>query len=432
MRTVASARVQLGAAFGGTFTTSQPPPEWVLRAFGLQGNQAAPYITERTALQLPPVYAAVTLIADMVAKCTPSVKQRTGDEVQDEPSHPVALLLRDPNDMGIGRTGLMKTSQTHYNIAGQCFQQIERDASGRAIRLWPLPETTQPLVPIDTQRGIVGYRTSIGGQSVDLNPDDVIHVRGLSLDGWNAESPIRLCVRALQSGSQMEKYGLDFFLNESRSGGFLQHPGRLTEDAKKNIRKSIKSQGRETEGALPSGVAELGNRHHDIKVLEEGMKWVPTTIAPEEAQFLGSREFINSEVARIWRIPLVLLQSIQGSSVWGTGIDALMNEFVNQTILPIIEWWQDEMTRKLFTYEEREAGYFIQFDVSGLRRGDPEARARTFDIRIKNDSLTINEARRLDGLNPLPGGDESYTEKQARLKPAPVAPTDTPRGSADE
>jgi len=431
MRSVASVRVRLGAAFGGTFNTGQTPPEWVLRAFGLQGPTSAPYITERNALQLPPVYAAVTLIADMVAKCKPSVKQRTGDEVQDEPTHPVALLLRDPNAQGIGMPGLMKTSQLHYNIAGQAFQQIERDASGRALQLWPLPETTQPLVPIDTQRGIVGYRTMIGGTSVDLPPQDVIHVRGLSLDGWNAESPIKLCVRALQSGSQMEKYGLDFFLNESRSGGFLQHPGRLTEDAKSNIRKSIKSQGR-GEGALPGGVAEIGNRHHDIKVLEEGMKWVPTTIAPEEAQFLGSREFINSEVARIWRIPLVLLQSIQGSSVWGTGIDALMNEFVNQTILPIIAWWEDELTRKLFTYEEREAGYFVHFDVSGLRRGDPKERAEMFDLRIKNDSLTVNEARRMDGLNPLPGGDELHSEKQARLKPAPVAPTDTPRGSADE
>lgn len=429
-------RALLGAAFpAGTINTGQAPPAWVLRAFGFSGV-SAPVITERSALQLPPVFAAVTFIADMVGQLPPMVMKQDGESHTEDREHPVAMLLRSPNETGgIGRVTLMTTSQTHYNIAGNAYQQIERDAAGTPIRIWPLPETTTPLLPEKGGRGIIGYRTQINGVAVDLPPGDVIHPMGLSLDGYVGESPVRLCAIALQSSAQMEKYGLDFFLNESKSGGFLMHPGKLTDDAKRRVRKSLKDQAKADPGEADGGLTtNVGTRtHHDLKVLEEGMKFVDTTIAPEEAQFLGSREFVISEVARIWRIPLVLLQSIQGSTVWGTGIETLMIGFVQQTIMPIVARWEDEMTRKLLTLAERDAGYYIKFDVSGLLRGDAKSRAETNDIQIKNDSLTVNEARRMEGRNPIPGGDEPYSERQARLTPAP-APVDpnTPAPKKDE
>lgn len=382
-------------------------------------------------MQLPSVYAAVTLINDMVGMCVPAVYRREGDEHMEDARHPVALLLREPNTPnGIGMSQLMKTGQGYYNTNGNGYLQVEREPDGTAVRLWPLLATeTHPLTDGATLRGIVGYRTQIGGRSVDLPTNDVIHVRNFSRNGWVGESPVALCVLALQSGAQMEKYGLDFFLNESKSGGFLMHPGKLTDDAKRRVRKSLKDQTRNPgEAAEAAGITNVGvNSHHELRVLEEGMKFVDTTITPEEGQFLQSREFINSEVARIWRVPLVLLQSIQGSSVWGTGIETLMISFVRQTILPILQQWADEMSRKLFSVEERLAGYYIKFDASGLMQGDAMTFAQTLNIQVQNKTMTVNEARRAMGRNPVEGGDEPNYGA-----PPPPPPTAPNKGNAND
>ncbi len=420
-RSVSSAALRVAAAFGGSYNISQPPPQWILSAFGLSGPSGPFMITERSALQLPVVWAAVRIIANSVAKCKPQVFRRSidGDVVKAEPQHPVAMLLAEPNTLaGIGMPGLLKTSQIHFNINGNAYQQIERDENGTPVKLWPLIETTQPLLDADTMRGIVGYRTQIGGKSVDLPPGDVVHARDMSLDGWFADSPIRVCMKALQIGAQMEQFGLDFYLNDTTTGGILVHPGRLTDDAKRNIKKSWKDQARGEVAESSSILNTSRNEAFNIKVLEEGVKYIQTTTNPEQAQYITGREFFNSEVARIWNTPLVLLQSVEGSTVWGTGIEKLINEWVNQTIIPITDHWGDEYTRKLLTADERAEGLFIKLDVSELLRGDPLARAQMLDTRIKNDSLTVNEARRMDGLNPIEGGDEPYSAKQARLKPA--------------
>jgi phage portal protein BeeE len=64
------------------------------------------------------------------------------------------------------------------------------------------------------------------------------------------------------------------------------------------------------------------------------MKFIPVTIPPEDAQFLGSRAFQTAEIARIFDVPLILLQSHEKTTSWGTGIEQLMIGFVQQTIAP--------------------------------------------------------------------------------------------------
>jgi phage portal protein BeeE len=100
-------------------------------------------------------------------------------------------------------------------------------------------------------------------------------------------------------GLAMEEFGAKFFANDAKSGGFLMHPGKLSAAAQSNLdapRRALERQG------------GLDNAHR-VKVLEEGMKFIQTTIPPEDAQFLGSREFQIAEIARIYDVPLILLQS---------------------------------------------------------------------------------------------------------------------------
>jgi HK97 family phage portal protein len=195
---------------------------------------------------------------------------------------------------------------------------------------------------------------------------------------------------AVGLGLAMERFGAKFFANDTKSGGFIQYPGRLGPQAQQNLQESLDEQG------------GLSNAHR-VKVLEEGAKFVQTTIPPEDAQFLGSREFQIAEIARIYNVPLWMIQSHEKTTSWGSGIEQMGLGFVRYTLQPWLVRWEQEANRKLFTRQEREAGYFVKFNVSALERGDTSARINYYASGIQNGWLNRNEARAKEEMNEEDG-----------------------------
>ena len=114
-------------------------------------------------------------------------------------------------------------------------------------------------------------------QEFGAGPRQVIHLMGYTHDGICGISPIHVARNAIGLGIAMEEFGSKFFANDAKSGGFLMHPGKLGEKAKGNISKSFLDDG---QGGLEGA--------HKVKILEEGMKFIPTQTTPEDSQFLAS------------------------------------------------------------------------------------------------------------------------------------------------
>lgn len=394
-------------------------------------------VNPQLALGLPAVLSCVRVLADTIAPLPVRLVKDSEDgsrtDIVRPSEHPVAMLLAEPNTSGgFGMPSLLKDSQTKFHLTGNDYVQIERGESGQPIRLWPLDPTTLPLITSDiglqAPRGTLGYRAYINRTPVDLKPADVLHFRDISLDSIIGMSKVRMASNAIGAGLAMEEYIANFFKNDATSGGYFTHPGKLSDKAKTGIVDSLVKQ---TEDRRTNR-----KEHFQPKVLEEGMKWIQTTIAPANAELNESRERALADCARIWGVPLVLVQSTSGSTVWGTGIEQLLIGFAQITILPIVVQYQDEMTRKLLTIEERDAGYRIQFDLTKLMRGDAKSVADANNIKVLNGTKSRNEARRDDGLNPVEGLDEmlvpvnTQTLTQSQEPPpeptAPVVPPTKP------
>lgn len=58
-----------------------------------------------------------------------------------------------------------------------------------------------------------------------------------------------------------------------------------------------------------------------------------------------------------------------------------------------------EFSRSVFSEAER-ASYEIDFDMSGLLRGDPETRWKSHEIALRNNVLDADEVREEEGWNP--------------------------------
>ena len=110
-----------------------------------------------------------------------------------------------------------------------------------------------------------------------------------ALMGLVGYSPIAMAKNAIGMAMACEEYGAKFFANGAAPSGVLEHPGTIKDPSR--VRESWQA----TFGG--SGNA------NKVAVLEEGMKYTPISISPEQAQFLETRKFQLDEIARIFRVP---------------------------------------------------------------------------------------------------------------------------------
>ncbi len=389
----------MAARFGPSDATSSPWG-WFVRHVGGKTHTGVS-VNEHTALYLPIVYACINRIANPIASFPLRIYQNVNGKRVEVTEHPMSERLRlRPNDYMSART-VTKSNMLHALLWGNGYQEIERNVKGEAVGLWPLlPDRTRPRRVDDT----VVFDTTIDGTGYRLDHRNVLHLMDQSQDGYVGLSQVALAREAMGLALAMETFGAKFFANDAKSGGFLMHPGKLGPQAMTNL-AGQKGKDRASGENPASRVERQGglDNAHRVKVLEEGMKFVSTTIPPEDAQFLGSREFQIADVARIYDVPLVLVQSHEKSTAWGSGIEQLMIGFVRQTISPWVEGREQEMNWKLFTEEERAKGLYVKHGMQALLRGDMAARAAFYKALFEVGGISPDEIAELEDMEAFGG-----------------------------
>lgn len=227
--------------------------------------------------------------------------------------------------------------------------------------------------------------------TVILKPSDVLHVPGLGFDGLVGYSPIAMAKNAIGLSIATEEYGAKFFANGATPGGLLEYPGTVKNpDA---IRESWNKG--------------FGGSHNSNKVaiLEEGMKYTPISISPEQAQFLETRKFQIDEIARIFRVPPHMVGDLEKSSF--SNIEQQSLEFVKYTLEPWLVRWEQSLIRALISEKDKK-DYFIKFNVDGLLRGDYASRMSGYATARQNGWMSANDIRELENLDLIStedGGD---------------------------
>lgn len=216
----------------------------------------------------------------------------------------------------------------------------------------------------------------------------MLHIPGLGFDGLVGYSPIAMAKNAIGMAIACEEYGAKFFANGAAPGGVLEHPGIIKDPQR--VRESWQS----TFGG--SGNA------NKIAVLEEGMKYTPIGISPEQAQFLETRKFQINEIARIFRVPPHMVGDLEKSSF--SNIEQQSLEFVKYTLDPWVIRWEQSIQRSLLSRDEK-AVYFVKFNLEGLLRGDYQSRMNGYAIGRQNGWMSANDIRELENLDRIPAED---------------------------
>lgn len=366
--------------------------------FYMGGTTAGKVVTERSAMQMTAVYSCVRILAEAVAGLPLHFyryKDNGGKEKAIE-SHLYHLLHDEPNPE-MSSFVFRETLMTHLLLWGNAYAQIIRNGKGEIIALYPLMANKMTVDRDEDGRIYYIYQRGLeeansdGNMTVTLQASDVLHIPGLGFDGLVGYSPIAMAKNAIGLAMATEEYGAKFFANGAAPSGVLEHPSTIKDPTKL----------RETWNATFGGSANSGK----VAVLEEGMKYTPISIPPEQAQFLETRKFQINEIARIFRVPPHMLADLEKSSF--SNIEQQSLEFVKYTLDPWVVRWEQGLYRSLLTPDEKKK-YFFKFNVDGLLRGDYASRMTGYATARQNGWMSANDIRELENLDRIPpelGGD---------------------------
>ena len=349
-------------------------------------------------MQMTAVYSCVRILAEAIAGLPLHLYRYTDSGGKEKATdHPLYLLLHDEPNPEMSSFVFRETLMTHLLLWGNAYAQIIRNGKGEVMALYPLMPNKMSVERDENGQLYYTYtrsaeeaKTAETGRVI-LLPKDVLHIPGLGFDGLVGYSPIAMAKNAIGLAIATEEYGAKFFANGAAPSRVLEHPGTIKDPQR--VREAWQSQ---FGGSSNSG---------KIAVLEEGMKYTPISISPEQAQFLETRKFQINEIARIFRVPPHMVGDLEKSSF--SNIEQQSLEFVKYTLDPWVVRWEQSIARSLLSENEKKQ-YFVKFNLEGLLRGDYASRMNGYATARQNGWMSANDIRELENLDRIPaeeGGD---------------------------
>ncbi|MHC1718493.1 MAG: phage portal protein [Acidaminococcaceae bacterium] len=349
-------------------------------------------ISIKKAATLDAVFACIQLYSRTLGALPFGIYEKKGNGRIRAETHPLDELLHYQPNPNMTASVFQQVMEANLKGWGNAYAWIEFDKDWQVKALWPIPAAdVWPYKDPKTKR--MFYRCMVDNTYKVFEAWQILHLPGLCFDGLMGKSPIAATAETMGLAFNARRFGVSFFANGARPAGVLEHPGALSEDAIANLRTAFESK--------YSGSQNTGK----VMVLEEGMKYTTISIPPEEAQFLESRKFSVTEIARIFAIPPHMIGDLEHATF--SNIEAQDINFSKHSILPDLVVWEQEYNRKLLNDESRKK-YIGKFNMDGLLRGDTKTRYECYAIGKQWGFLSSNDIRGKEDFNPDANGDKYY------------------------
>lgn len=346
------------------------------------GTRAGVTVNQDTAFKIGVVYAAIRLVSDVCS--TLPVDAYVRENGARRPLRPKPDWVNDPEpDLSLTRVDHYQALYVSLLLSGNAFVRILRDQGD------PVALTVLDPMRVKVDRGRDGRIVFIIDQQRTLTEDDVIHIADVRKPGQlRGISRIDELKDTLGLTRALELFSAEFFGSGSTATGIIEVPTDLDGD-----------QAKELQDAWESG-HKGWRRAHRPGILSGGAKYTKTSVDPDEAQMLGSREFQVEEIARLFRVSPHLLGSTKPGAMSYASVAEMGQAFVTYTVLPLVSKVEDAYSRLL------PSGAFLKFNVDGLLRASIQDRYAAYSVGQQAGFLSINDIHRLEDMAPVTGGEE--------------------------
>ena len=345
------------------------------------------------AMSLSSVYRCVEVISNSVAQLPlePFKIDKNGYKKKYVQSPTYYLLNKEPNRR-MTRFTYIKLMVSSMLLRGNAYSYIARDEKGNAQELVYLD--SEKVKPIAHDDGSVTY--SVKDCAYEIPSTDMIHILNVTYNGVNGVSVIKHATNSINLSNASESHANGFFTGGANVAGILKVQGSVTKEQSKQIKSSW-------EQAFTPGVG----RPNGVAVLQGNMDFTPVTISPAEAQLLETRRYNLEDICRFFGVAPTKCGDLTKASY--STVEATQLAFLTDTIAPILEKFEQEFERKLYSKRER-SNVDVRFDTSVLLRADKSSEADYFTKLFYLGALSPNEIRQRLDLDSIEGGDTHYMQ----------------------
>lgn len=366
-----------------------------------RGGEAVPFtvdytpsggaVSAETALKLAAVWACIRLRSQTIASL-PLHLRDDNKEIADK--HPLYRILHDAPNADMTASEYWEAMVASLDLWGNAYSLITRNANRHVVSL----ETLNPekMSVLRSKSGEITYKYDDGINSTVFHEDDILHIKGFTLDGLVGLSPIKYQAQSMGMQMDANSAASQEFKNNLKVGGFLKTGEKvLNDDQRARLRDNLATFGK----------AENAGKW---MVLEAGME--PATAAnirinPQDAQLLESRYFGIEEICRTFGVPPQLVYHTDKASSWASSLEQMNLGFLTYSLRPVLVRIEQTIARKLLSPADR-IKYRPKYSVEGLLRADSAGRAGFYSQMINNGVMTRNEVRKLEDLPPHEGADQ--------------------------
>lgn len=397
-------------------TESLPMEKFLRLLGGGTKTNAGEFVSTSSAMRYSTVMICLRVLSESVASLPCILYKKRKDGGKDRATeHPLYRVLHDqPNDW---QTAFTYYAGTMVNLAtrGNGYAFREQNSKGQTIGIVPL--NPDPVTIEQASDWSPIYTVTLPDNTrAKLKPSQIHHIVGPLPKGYLGQSMISLAREPIGLGIAAEHFGANLFGNGARPSGVLTHPKSIGPAAVETLR----DQFAEKYSGIENSAKPL--------LLEEGMEWVALSIKPDEAQFLETRKFQRSEIAGIFRVPAHLVGDLEKATF--SNIEHQTLDFVVHSLRPWLKLWEQSINKDLLTEQERADGYFCEFLIDDLLRGDFATRMAGYALGIQNGIWNPDEVRIKENANRRDDGKGGEFWKPTNMYPpqpkAAPASTDDP------
>lgn len=374
-------------------------PSWAALAGGsadwLQAKATgSKYVTPWLAENLAAYLAAINAIASAIGAFPALIYRRTETGREEVEEHAIASLIREGPNATQSWCDFIEMMIAETLGHGNGLAEIvtdRRSGAVTALRAHPWRSVTPLIlasgrlvydVPEGPAPGVGSARTK------RLLDSDVIHLRDRSDDGLIGRPRLSRCAAPARVALTMQSYAEELYDNSARPSGILSLEGNISQDEVENMRSRV-----DQEYIGPANAGKL------LLLTGGDVKYSSLATSPEDMEMLAARRFGVEELARIFQIPPPLIQDYTHNTFTNSHAASLW--FAQHTLGPWVRKLEETLKRALFSERERRT-LSIEFDMSSLLRGDAAQRWTAHDIAVRNNILSADEIRQIEGWNARP------------------------------
>ena len=346
-------------------------------------------ITEEQIMKIPTVQKCMDVICGTIAQLPLYLYRENEDGSIDRVygDKREFLLNNEPNEFE-NSYNFKKRIVRNYLLYGVDYIVIERQ-DNEVVELHNLKNSQ---VTIETFKKD-SYKISNANIRVDgegntqvFKPYELAIILKDSSDGLTSKGILSQGLDIFQLIYGETEYSKNIFNNGALPTGILKTDGRLSQSAVDRLRDSWRN--------LYSGAKNAGK----TVILEEGLSYQPISLNPNDMQLTQNRKENISEVCKLFSIPESLV--VSSANKYGS-LQQDNIHFLQYCLNPILKAIECGIDKGMLLEQEKQEGYFWQFDTSEIVRTTEKDKFETVKVALESGVISINEARRMINLKDI-------------------------------